>query len=274
MDKKIKTIQNLRLAMGTEPSTSPKKRTRVLPLFGSAEITLEDHSNNPYKAMFLAATSTWGDNEFKQKWPITSLEGKLEVIKAVLTNNTLPQAKEPVMFFFRVKGVPRWLFDYHTTVKFTTFMSIGCRDNNKLDADIVSEQLDINIEYFDVFKMLKDLYEDTLNLGNGSWQSARAFLPQSYSHSYHFSQNLLSIVSMYSFHANKTLDLSNPKLPIKLQYLGLLYIAIINEIREKFPLIALYLETIFNDNDEIFEKINALTVDTLDAKDLKYFKQL
>ena len=88
--------------------------------------------------MFVTSTSTWGDNEFERKWPITSPEGKLEVVKAVLTHNTLPQAREMVQFIFRVRGVPRWLFDYHTQTPFTSFMSIGCRDNNKSDVDIVT----------------------------------------------------------------------------------------------------------------------------------------
>ena len=133
-------VDNLRKVMGTIPEEQPELKTDFKVMKDEVEVTLEDHMSNPYKSMFVTSTSTWGDNNFERKWPITSPEGKLEVVKAVLTHNTLPQAREMVQFIFRVRGVPRWLFDYHTQVPFTSFMSIGCRDNNKSDVDIVSLQ--------------------------------------------------------------------------------------------------------------------------------------
>lgn len=260
-------IENLRKVMGTLPSEKPKKKTKILSLNESIEVTLEDCSENPYKAMFVTATSTWGDNDFVQKWPITSPEGKLEVIKAVLTHNTLPQAKEMAQFVFRVKGVPRWLFDHHTqAVQFISFMSIGCRDNNKIDADIVKT------EFFDdseIFSELKNLYEQALTDNQGSWQTARAFLPQSYSHSYHFGQNLLSIVGTNGFHAMNRFTND-----CKGDMLSILYRNVQNEVHKKFPLIALYLEILWESNDDVFNCIRNLTIDKINKKDLNLFNKI
>lgn len=273
-------IDNLRKVMGTLPSETPAKRTDLKTFAESVEVTLEDHSKNPYKAMFVTSTSTWGTNEFKQKWPETSLIGKLEVVKAVLTHNTLPQAKEMVQFVFRVKGVPRWLFDYHcTSVQFISFMSIGCRDNNKIDSDVVIDQrVDLWNDKSDrialdreVFSELKDLYEIALSDSQGSWQTARAFLPQSYSHAYHFGQNLLSIVGTRGFHASKKFDLSKSKD----LYLSKLYEKVVAAVAADFPLLGLYLELLHApDNEVIMQKLINFSVDDLSESDKKLFNTL
>lgn len=285
-------IDNLRRVMGTLPSETPTKRTDIKTFDESIEVTLEDHSKNPYKAMFVTSTSTWGTNEFVQKWPKTTLEGKLEVVKAVLTHNTLPQAKEMVQFVFRVKGVPRWLFDYHcTSVQFISFMSIGCRDNNKIDSDVVKERFDYyphalnknEIEEVfelgpnkptldhEVFAELKDLYEIALSDSQGSWQTARAFLPQSYSHAYHFGQNLLSIVGTRGFHASKKFDLSKHKD----LYLSKLYEKVVAAVQEQFPLLGLYLELLHApDNEVIMQKLINFKVEDLSETDKNYFNTL
>ena len=274
-------IENLRKVTGTLPSERPAKNTQIQHFDDSLDITIEDHSNNPYKAMFVAATSTWGDNKFEQKWPRTSLEGKLEVIKAVLTHNTLPQAKEMVNFVFRINGVPRWLFDYHTQVPFITIMSIGCRDNNKIDSDIivtqnthsnvVDEAIGEKYSIDNVFHELKDLYEDVLNTNQSSWQSARTFLPQSYQHAYHFSQNLLAIVGVKGFHASGQFGTTEEEVTLKA-----LYYRICHEIYKKFPLIGFYSKICIDDEEskkQRFETIRQLTVSGLSVEDLKYFNQ-
>jgi len=269
-------VDELRKVMGTLPSERPIKRTDIKTFDNSVEVTLEDHSLNPYKAMFVTSTSTWGTNEFVRKWPITSLKGKLEVVKAVLTHNTLPQAKEMVQFVFRVKGVPRWLFDYHcTSVQFISFMSIGCRDNNKIDSDVVNDQQFLKGEMLDtvnneVFAELKDLYEIALSDSQGSWQTARAFLPQSYSHAYHFGQNLLSIVGTRGFHASKKFNPNN----YKDVYLSKLYEKVVAAVGEKFPLLGLYLELLHApDNEIVMQKIFNFQVEDLSESDLKLFNQ-
>ena len=255
------TIENLRKIAGTLPSEEPIRRTKYLSLIDSIEVSLEDHNENPYKTMFVTATATWGDNQYEQKWNKTSAEGKLEVIKAVLTNNTLPQAREMVNFVFRVRGTPRWMFDYHTQIKFTSFMSIGCRDNNKIDCDFIFDQeTKIDKDIKSNLESLKDLYEYVLNQGGGSWQSARTFLPQCYQHSYHFGQNLLSIASMKNFRVLNTLEDAT---------LFKLYLEIYEKISKKFPLIGLHISSIFRkDNREIFDTISKLELKDIKQEDL------
>jgi hypothetical protein len=271
MDKKwmqkeaVNSIENLRRVVGTLPSENPGRSTNYLDLSTGCEVTLEDHSKNPYKAMFVTSTATWGDNKYEQKWEKTSLKGKLEVIKAVLTNNTLPQAREMVNFIFRVRGVPRWLFDYHTQVKFTSFMSVGCRDNNKIDCDFIFDKKKDSLLSRQVFEDLKDLYQDVLADGNESWQSARTFLPQCYQHSYHFGQNLLSIASMNNF---RSIDND------KDDALSKVYEKILKSIQVKFPLIAEHVSSIFfRDNESRFKYISELQLNNLEDEDILLFKE-
>ena len=219
-------IEGMRKIAGTLPSELPTRKTEFPSFVESLDVTLEDYNANPYKAMFVTATATWGDNEYRHKWKDTPLEGKLEVIKAVLTGNTLPQARELINFIFRIKGVPRWLFDIHTQVPFTTFMSIGCRDNNKIDCDIVlTSSVPDDTSRHEVFEGLKDLYEYVLDKGEGSWQSARSFLPQSYSHSYFIGQNLLSFVNTKISKENEAEE----------KFMRLLYVRRLDEFQKKIP---------------------------------------
>ena len=259
-------VENLRIVMGTLPEEQPLLKTEFKLLQDEVEVTLEDHMSNPYKSMFVTSTSTWGDKEFKRKWPITSPEGKLEVVKAVLTHNTLPQAREMVQFIFRVRGVPRWLFDYHTQIPFTSFMSIGCRDNNKSDVDIVTLD-ELPEKHKNVMKRLKSLYSSALKTDQASWQSARSFLPQSYQHSYHFGQNLLSLVSMRGFNASGKFD----NVDNKEWAMSELYKKVVDAVAEKFPLIGEYLSVIHNDTEEVLEYIKNIKYENLSESDKKLF---
>ena len=273
MSKKLSydVVENLRKVMGTLPEEAPAVKTNFRQLEKEVEVTLEDHMENPYKSMFVTSTSTWGDNEFKQKWPKTSPEGKLEVVKAVLTHNTLPQAREMIQFIFRVRGVPRWLFDYHTQIPFTSFMSIGCRDNNKSDVDIITvDSKELREGEKKLFRELKDIYAQVLTEDQSSWQSARSFLPQSYQHSYHFGQNLLSLVSMRGFNASKKLN----KNDVKDRALLVLYKDVIEQVRNKFPLIGHYLEILYTDTERVLEEIRNYSYDDLLDRDKVLFEKI
>lgn len=259
-------VENLRIVMGTLPEEQPLLKTEFKLLQDEVEVTLEDHMSNPYKSMFVTSTSTWGDNEFERKWPITSPQGKLEVVKAVLTHNTLPQAREMVQFIFRVRGVPRWLFDYHTQTPFTSFMSIGCRDNNKSDVDIVTLD-ELSAKQKRVMKRLKGLYAKALDTDQASWQSARSFLPQSYQHSYHFGQNLLSLVSMRGFNASGKFD----QIDNKEWAMSELYLKVIESVADKFPLIGEYLKVIHNNTEDVLEYITNIKFEDLSESDKKLF---
>ena len=257
-----KTVESLRKSSGTAPSERPERKTDFFNVVDSIEVTLEDYNANPYKTMFVTSTATWGDNAYKQKWPTTSPEGKFEVIKAVLTNNTLPQAREMVNFVFRVRGVPRWLFDLHTHTPFASFMSIGCRDNNKIDCDIIFEQTKDEVvqSEAEVFFGLKDLYENVLKKGKGSWQSARTFLPQGYQHSYHFGQNLLSIANMKFAEG------------VRGEAMRELYYRIIDAIADRFPLIAIHADTALGNKEQLFEGIRNMEYGNLASSDKELFE--
>ena len=259
-------VENLRIVMGTLPEERPLLKTEFKLLRDEVEVTLEDHMSNPYKSMFVTSTSTWGDNKFERKWPLTSPEGKLEVVKAVLTHNTLPQAREMVQFIFRVRGVPRWLFDYHTQTPFTSFMSIGCRDNNKSDVDIVT-MTELESKEIKVMERLKSLYSKALDTDQASWQSARSFLPQSYQHSYHFGQNLLSLVSMRGFNASGKFNLQDNKD----WALNELYKKVVNQVANKFPLIGEYLNVITDDTEKVLDFIKEIKFEDLHESDKKLF---
>ncbi len=200
-----KDIDNMREAMGTLPSQAPKKTYSWKNSLDSLYVTMNDWTRNPYRAMVSMAAATWGDNETGStgKWEKLTPENRYRIVLAILTGNTLPQAGEAVQFTFEVNGTPRHTFDQHARARVgTAFASIGTRDNNKLDADFllypdVCKRMESDPEYKERveqwIKTTKNLYEDTISTGQGSWQSARAFLPMSTNHSYVFTQNYLAL---------------------------------------------------------------------------------
>jgi len=250
---KYKDIEDIRKTAGTLPSEKPIRKTNFKVFPSGCEVAIIDQNLNPLRAMFCTSTATWGDNDYEDKWPRTTVEGKFEVIKAVLTHNTLPQAREMINFIFRVNGVPRWLFDQHTQTPFTSFMSIGCRDNNKIDCDFITTENDgvFTEEEMRALEGMKDLYANVLTIGEGSWQSARTFLPQGYQHAYHFGQNLLSISSM------KFLN----------EQMSDLYRMIVSQIGIDSPLLQQYLQILWKDNDEVFDKISNMKYEDLSIWD-------
>jgi len=251
-------INSIREACGTIPFDSEEnnKEFRFIEILDAIQVYIVDTNINPYRVMFSAATATWGDNEYSDKWPDVHTKDKLEVIKGVLCEKTLPQAREMVNFVFRVRGTPRWLFDYHVTnTPFLTAMSIGCRDNNKFDTDIIHIG-ELDEKEKEVHRDLRNIYSNLVfdSKNRESWQTARAFLPQNYQHSYHFGQNLLSISRMKFNDA------------VEGQCMKILYARIIEKIDEQFPLIALYLrDAIFNGGD--FSNIKNMTESDLDPID-------
>ena len=271
MDKN-ETIDNLRAAMGTLPSMAPPKTTTFVKGCSKLKVEMVPDSGptNPYRTFVESAGATWGNNEYLPKWSNLSPENRFKVALAVLTKNTLPQAVEPVTWTWRVTGLPRNCFDQHARARIgSTFFSIGSRDNNKLDADIIlysnlfekmfggdpkctcyklpdglsekatadwiqSEALGITPfgkRALLVFCGIKNMYEEVLADGAGNWQTARAFLPMSYHHSYHFSQNLLALQGQCARRMSFCEE----------EFISGLHWMIRETVKEKFPLIANYL---------------------------------
>lgn len=198
-------IMNMREAMGTLPSQAPKKTYVYKNDISSIKIRMTDWPMNPYKVICRAVCATWGDNETGStfKWEKLTPENRYRCVLACLTNQTLPQAQEAVNFQFEINGLSRSDFDQHARARVGAhFMSIGTRDNNKLDGDFllyddVMQRTERDPEYKAKVehwvKITKDLYEDTIKDDNASWQSGRCFLPQSLNHSYVFGINLIAL---------------------------------------------------------------------------------
>ena len=238
-----KSIDNMRQAMGTLPSQAPKKTYAWKNSLDSLYVNMVDWTLNPYKAMVAMAAATWGDNETGStgKWALLTPDNRFRIVLAILTGNTLPQAAEAVQFTFEVNGTPRHTFDQHARARVgTAFASIGTRDNNKLDADFlfypdVAKRIEEDPEYRkrveEWIKNTKDLYENTISHGQGSWQSGRAFLPMSTNHSYVFTQNYLALKGQCSRRLMACEESSIVALHIALRKL----------VGGKFPLLANYL---------------------------------
>jgi len=242
-DKYKKDVDNMREAMGTLPSQAPKKTYSWKNSLDSLYVKMNSWTANPYHAMASMAAATWGDNETGStgKWENLTPENRYRIVLSVLTGNTLPQAGEAVQFTFEVNGTPRHTFDQHARARVgTAFASIGTRDNNKLDADFllypdVCKRMESDPEYKEKverwIKDTKDLYEETISKGSGSWQSGRAFLPMSVNHSYVFTQNYLALKGQCARRLMACEESSIVALHIALREL----------VGRKFPLLANYL---------------------------------
>jgi hypothetical protein len=74
---------------------------------------------------------------------------------------------------------------------------------------------------------------------------------------------------MRGFNASRKLDNNN----IQDRSLLLLYKEVIEQIREKFPLIGHYLEIIYRDTESVLEEIRNYTYDSLLKKDRIFFEK-
>jgi thymidylate synthase ThyX len=236
-------IENIRKAMGTLPSQSPEKSYTIKNDISSIYVKMTDCPKNPYKIIARAVTATWGDNESgsTQKWEKLSPKNRYRVVLSNLTGNTLPQAAEGVQFQFEVNGLARHDFDQHARARIGAhFMSIGTRDNNKLDADIllyddIMQRMEKEPEYKkkveEWVKLSKDIYEESISYSESSWQTGRAFLPQSVAHSYVFGMNYLALKG----------QMARRLMACEQEGIVALHWLIRKEIDDKFPLLANYL---------------------------------
>lgn len=198
-------IDALRKAMGTLPEMNMENIGTELHV-GVEGISVEmiDHPVNPYKTIFEVTVATWGNESYETRWPHVIPEHRFKVVKAALSGQTLPQAVEPVVFSFIVRGASRSSFDQHARQRLATFFSQGVRDNSRLDAGfrLPTELYPKNggdQELFDdIIKHVmeyKKLYQRILKQGWGSFQSARCLMPMGMTHNYKFAVNLGAIKS-------------------------------------------------------------------------------
>ncbi len=187
MDRK-KEIEELRRVMGTLPSQSPDLKTKFYRGVEGIKVDLVDYNRNPYKAMYIIATTCWGNKV--NKWSETSPEGRFLVVKSVLEGQALPLALEVPHFTFVIEGPSRAAFDQFARTRIgAVFSAKGMRDNNWKDCDIRipnalwpnmndSVQKKLTFEHIiNIMKQVKETYSEIVDYGKGSWQAARAVLP-------------------------------------------------------------------------------------------------
>lgn len=239
-------VMNMRSAMGTLPSQQPQKTYGYKDDITSIYVRMTDCPQNPYKILCRAVCATWGDNETGScgKWEKLTPENRFRTVLSCMTGNTLPQAQEGVNFQFEVNGLSRSDFDQHARTRIGThFMSIGTRDNNKLDADFllyddVIQRMNKDPEYKKEVeswvKTTKDLYEKTIAFSESSWQSGRCFLPQSINHSYVFGTNLLALKN----------QMARRLMACEQEGIVTLHWLLRKEVENKFPFLASFMKPV------------------------------
>jgi thymidylate synthase ThyX len=220
----VHEIDELRRVMGTLPNQNPKLETKFIRGVEGISVELIDYNVNPYKAMYVLATSCWGDKI--NKWEETSPEHRFLVVKAVLENQALPLALECPNFTFAVEGPSRAAFDQIARTRIgAVFSAKGMRDNNWKGASVRvptalwpdQEDFDLYHEYrkfersftpnemvivnkVENFIQIKEdmenvkmTYANIVDQGMGSWQAARTVLPLYVVYGYSVNYNFASL---------------------------------------------------------------------------------
>ena len=59
-------INELRSVMGTLPSQSPNKATKIIKGVEGVKVDLVDYNVNPYKSMYILATTCWENKQMER----------------------------------------------------------------------------------------------------------------------------------------------------------------------------------------------------------------
>jgi thymidylate synthase ThyX len=222
-DKHVE-IEDLRRVMGTLPTQSPELTTGFVRGVEGITVELVDYNKNPYKGMYILATSCWGSKI--NKWKETAPEHRFMVVKAALEGQALPLALEVPKFTFVVEGPSRAAFDQMARTRDAVFSAKGMRDNNWKNADIriptslwpteedyrkaevlgdtnpeefteedkrlLSKLVNFN-EIVESMHKVKKTYADIVDVGKSSWQAARTVLPLYVVYGYSVSYTYLSL---------------------------------------------------------------------------------
>ena len=241
-NKRQEELDALRKQMGTLPELNTEnKDTEIHVGVGGITTEMIDGPVNPYRTIFECSVATWGDERYETKWPLVSPENRFKVVKAALSGQTLPQAVEPVLFSFIVRGASRSSFDQHARQRLATFFSQGVRDNSRLDAGfrIPSELMPENggspAVYADIIayiNLYKKIYQTIIKQGWGSFQAARCLMPMGMTHNYKFAVNLGALKSYMAQRLQACEQSDTVQVAI----------SIWNQVNNKFPLIASHLK--------------------------------
>ncbi len=200
MNDTVEKINELRAVMGTLPTQAPELKTEFRKGVEGISVELIEYPTNPYKAMYVLATSCWGSKI--NKWEDTLPEHRFLVVKAVLERDALPLALESVNFTFAVEGPSRAAFDQLARTRIgAVFSAKGMRDNNWKDCSIRIPTSLWNDEslrnmIMDQMDGVKALYAHIVDQGKGSWQAARMLLPLYVVYGYSVSYNYAALLGV------------------------------------------------------------------------------
>lgn len=156
-------------------------------------VDLIDWPVNPYKAMYVMATTCWGRRV--NKWKQTKPEHRFLVVKAVLEGQSLPLALEAPKFTFVIEGPSRAAFDQIARARIgAVFSAKGMRDNNWSQCQFrIPNAIYKNEKLFESYMSALILgvkaYNDAVKTGQANWQAARAVLPMSVVYGWSMSMN-------------------------------------------------------------------------------------
>jgi len=196
----MNSIDRLREVMGTGAMVPEHEETKFVYGVNGITVKMIDWPNNPYRAMYVMATSCWGDKI--DKWEKTEAEYRFEVVKAVLRKEALPLAAEAPKFTFVVEGPSRAAFDQIARARLgVVFSAKGMRDNNWSTCGIrIPNWLKMKAPGIveDKMREVKKLYHSLVKKDKGTWQAARAVLPLSVVYGWSMSINYLALANLCS----------------------------------------------------------------------------
>ncbi len=228
-------VEELRKVMGTVSKKNVELKTNFYEGVKGIKVELIDYPKNPYKAMFIMATSTWGDHI--NKWKEVTPEARFFVVKSVLDFRALPLAMESPSFTFAIEGCSRSAFDQIARARIgSVFASMGWRDNDHSDIGFrvpqsIFDDPTSNANFMESCLIAKKEYHRLVQKGQASWQDARAILPISACHNFSMAMNLMALKNF----SGKRLKACEQADTVATAWL------IRSEIKSRFPLFGSYL---------------------------------
>jgi len=192
-----KETEKLRKALGTA-SRRVDQLSNVKVHLGVEEIDVQliDSPRNPYKSMYILATSCWGWT--LDKWKDTQPRDRFRIVKMVLEKKTLPLAAEAPKFTFTIEGPSRASFDQIARARVgVVFSSRGTRDNNWSNFSFrLPNSLAQHQEKMTTLLEAINRWYFWLTKERNSWQAARCILPMNICHGYSMSINLMALQNL------------------------------------------------------------------------------
>jgi len=227
-------IEELRKLMGTHFNLGKIKQDPFVIGCEGIKVKMIDWPRNPYRAMYVLATSCWGDKI--DKWSQTEPKYRFQVVQAVLNGEALPLALEVPQFTFVIEGPSRAAFDQIARARLgVVFSARGMRDNSwagcefRIPNNIVSNKGISNI-YKGVFREVILAYSQA-TINKSSWQAARAILPMNVVYGWSMAIN---------FQALRGLCANRMKFCEQEDTVATAWL-LAKEVKKKFPLLGLYL---------------------------------